>query len=257
MSELGTDVAAAAEAAATPPTPAPVEQADPFDGGQQTFDRAYVEKLRNEAASNRVKAREAEEKVTRYSRFDGIDDNDLTVFGELADRYKKGDLEGAAEWARDIAGQLSPAERGAVAEATGAASTDTPLTRAEFDRLMAEREQEITISQSQADLDREAAALGYGPDSIYYLPLMKAASDGFAKTGTVDLKAAATQIEAERQRVVEAYLADKANDASRSPAAAPAGGGATSPQGEPKSLAEAHARAKVRTAEAARRGEFG
>lgn len=235
------------------PVDAPVADApaaDPFDSGQATFDRPYVEKLRNEAAANRVKAKEYEDKASRYSKFDGIDQTDLDVFGELANRYKTGDLEGAAEFARNIASQLSPAQRGDVAEATGAAPTDAPLTRAEFDKLMAEREQTQSVEAAQADLVREATELGYGPGTLGHLDVMRIASEGFKATGQIDLAAAAAKVKEMQDALLDSYIESKKADAARSPKSAPSGGAASGAKEAPKTLkdADAASRERVRAA---------
>src|SRR5688572_11490693 len=100
--------------------------ADPFDSGSDTFDRAYVEKLRQESANYRTKAKPYEETFGTYS------DEDREIWFEAARRFAADPRDGG-EYLKQIADAVL-AEYQEQADADNEPITDDndrPLTRAE------------------------------------------------------------------------------------------------------------------------------
>lgn len=196
---------AAAEAGQAP-EPAAEPQTSPWDNPETA--RKEIEALRKENADRRVKARTFDE------AFSGLDDNDRDAILGFVQAYKA-DPAQAGAIAKQWGEALTPAERGDIAEATGAAPTDAPMTRAEFERAMAEREQQQGIQSSIAEMQREAKELGYDPEGPEYLLLIQAMD----RLGTTDMKQGHAEVQKFLQSKIDAYVASKAGDAERTPVA--------------------------------------
>lgn len=141
------------------PTEAPTEvQADDSsygsDGlqlpdGQRLFDREYVTKLRDEAASYRTQMRELEERNDRYGVFEQYEDDDRAVWIELAKAWQDDPYQ-AAEAMREIAGRvLGPQEQQQVLDAV-----DSELEGIDDEFITADKVQQIV----NAELQRQEAA---------------------------------------------------------------------------------------------------
>ena len=78
---------------------------DALPEGVQSFDRAYVEKLRNESAGYRTQLREAQQAASRYEVFDAYDDEDRGVWLDLASTWQADPYQ-AAETMRTIANRV-------------------------------------------------------------------------------------------------------------------------------------------------------
>lgn len=174
--------------------------------------------------------------------FDGLDETDRSAIFEFVKAYKADPAQAgsiASQWAQ----ALTPAERGDIAEATGAAATDAPLTLAQFNQLMEQREatrkQEEGTSRAVEDMQREAKALGYEIDSSRYDLLLSC----MLRTGTTDVKVADEHVKAMFQADRDAYVESKAREAENGKTVTNAGGPAAGKR-EIKSLADADAAAR-------------
>jgi len=248
---------ASAGGTGTPPAQTPPAGPEPdYTGWTVEQALAEVHKTRAEAAAERVKAKEATEKAARYSRFDGLDPADFDVLGGFVDSYKAGlatgDTTAAFEYASQMAQSLTPAQRGEAAAAAGAAGTDAPMTRAEFNTAMAEREQAL----AQADIDRIAVAELNAPvrSPRYFAILERALLTAQANNADPDIRAAARELDAEAEQAqaalkaqaVKEYLDGKTAAAGAHGQPAPVGAGAGEPPGEVGGLKGAFARGRQR-----------
>lgn len=250
VTDAGTDAGAGAGA-----------ETDPFeDASRDTFDRAYVEKLRSESAGYRTKAKEASEKLAEYEDvFAQIDPEDRKVWLDMA-RTMYEDPKAGADYLKRVAEHVQSgmtqeqAEVAAGNEPDGKDGEPKPLTQADFDRMYQERRQaEQATAQQEAAVKAitdEAAELGYKPETVDYDLLLGIA---YKQTGG-DLKAAHQVIVDSRQAVIDEYVAAKAADGGA--AQAPAGGipvatGGTQPI---KNISDADRAAKARLASLAEAG---
>lgn len=224
----GTPEGAAPAAEATPAgtpavetpaaAPAAAPAADPFDTPEvETFDRKYVTGLREENAKHRTAVKRYEE------AFKGWTPEDQDVWLETVGLASQSPAV-AADRLRQIADLL---HKGATVEqaveqvAEGAAAEEPKfLTQAELDAQLAEREQNRLVEQHVVAIKKQAAELGYEEGTAAYHNLLWRATN---ETGN-DLAKAHEAIEAERQAVIDAYVAAKAAEAEANPLGAGAGG---------------------------------
>lgn len=181
------------------------------------FDKAYVAKLRKEAAGYRTKAKQ-------YDTFESYDEADRKVWLQMAELYKS-DPAAAADYMEAIAKGVKGAAVPAPAEP--APGDDAPLTRAQIEALFSERENAAAVKVETSRIESEAAALGYTPGTKQYRYLCETARD---ETGG-DLKAAHEAIEAEYQARIDRFVGEAARRVDGSPVAPAAGAGAP-PSGE-------------------------
>lgn len=206
------------------------------------FTPEYVHKLREEAADYRTKA----SKFT--DTFDGYEDAEIEAFLDLA-RTLKTDPQTAAEWfeqvAQNIKGGQAPA---APAQQQAApAADDRPLTRAELDAYIAERDRARSEQEAQQnaikEIHSEIKELGVDPDSLDGLAVMKVA---YEQTGG-DIKAAyKIAVEDRRNSWIEQYLAEKEKDGGVAGSVPDGVGGIPSTERKIKSLDDAVAAMKDR-----------
>lgn len=216
-------------------------EADPFDSSDvQTFDRAYVQKLRDEAAKHRTAKQRYEE---AFKGWEGEDaDVWLDVIQAAADPNSRGS---AADQLRQIADLLAP---GAAKDAANAAADaaekaggedvdteDRPLTKAELDKIFAEREAEAEKNRLLKEIEDEAKGLGYEKNTAGYAQLMFYAN--FNTKG--DLQKAHELIEADRQKIIDDYIAEKSKDADLPGGNTNAGTFSVSEDKKPKSISDA------------------
>lgn len=197
--EPGSEGAAGAEGAEGTTPPAGSEP-DPFENtAVETFDRSYVEKLRNEAAAHRTKAKSYEQ------AFEGWDEGDQQVWLETV-QLARLDPKAGAERLRQItellAGGATPQE--AADQVDG--KEPEYLTKEEVDRLLQERDEKAHIDAQVQKIAAKAESLGYEKDSPSYTQLLVLARDVYKG----DLDKAHEAIKAERQKVIDDYLAEKA-----------------------------------------------
>lgn len=187
------DTAVAADNAANEPE----ETTEPEPQGD-TFDRKYVEKLRRENASYRERAKKYE------SVFEGYEDQAVEEWKHLISGFKndpKTVAEQMKELADQVLGQYTEEEKEQIAEAVQDGE-QVPLTRAEFDKLMKERESQWEMDSLVKDIEQEATALGYNLKSREYKVLLMTAQD--LPSGSI--QEAHEMLLAERQKYIDAEI---------------------------------------------------
>ncbi len=235
MDELNEQDPVASEA---PVEEAPAAEADPFESGADSFDRAYVERLRKENGSYRTKAKEYEP----YAQaFEAYNDEDRQVWQEAKRRFNE-DPKYGAEYLDQIAKAVL-AEYQDQAEQPITDENDKPLTVSEYQAL---RAQEAAAAEQAAEVSRiesEAKTLGYDPASDEYTYLLTVAS----RLPSGSLQEAHDKIEAAYNARVEARLAEMQAEAEGSPTAPnPGAGNAPSNERALKTWADADAAFRAR-----------
>lgn len=247
MTDFQTEVPAEASVPAPTDAPQPLSSAfdeqgasDPFDSGAETFDRSYVEKLRHEAASRRTKQRELEEQWKPWQEaLDGYEPDDKAAVLNLAKSLKE-DPDAAAAMMRRYLGLDDEEAPAGAPEVTSAAAEQAAqyLTAADLDRLLQEREQRAQQEAQVKAINDEAKGLGYDPaaergtaEHRRYVQLVYVANH----TTGGDLAKAHEALEAERQAVIDQYVAAREAAADGAPTPPRAGGAAPSQEREIKS----------------------
>jgi hypothetical protein len=197
-------------------------EADPFETGADTFDRSYVEKLRQESASYRTKAKPYEETFGAYS------DEDREVWFEAARRFAADPRDGG-EYLKQIADAVLAEyqEQQAADDGPITDENDKPLTVAQYRELREAERAQAEQDAEVARIEKRAADLGYDTASEEYTYLLTVASrlpDG-------DLEKAHAKIQAAEEARFQARLDKMKADAEGSPTAPSAGAGAA-PSGE-------------------------
>lgn len=253
-------VSAAAEAAAVPKAPeppAPDPEIEEIPEGD-TFDRAYVERLRGEAAKHRT----AKQDMLRH--FDGYSEAERTRFLELAAKLQSSPEEALEEFrgvTNRLAAQLgkepfmneAPTPDPAPAPEPEAPSSTSALTASDVERMVTERlDAERAATKQQEEIQStfaEAEAL----DDSYKDPTVKSYLFAVAQHNNTNLAGAHEIIQTQRQaaedEAVERYRQSLREGGTpghppRLPAGDPQAG--TKNQGPPKTLEEARARAEER-----------
>lgn len=168
---------------------------EPLKG--DTFDRKYVEKLRRENASYRERARKFE------SMFEGYEEGAVNEWGQMISTFKQDPKSVAEQWkdlSEQVLSQFTPEEQEAIAEATD----DQPLTLAQVQNLLAQKEQEWAQEAMVDDIEHEAQQLGYNLKSREYKILLQTAME----IPSGDLKEAHNILMSERQRWVDEAIAE-------------------------------------------------
>jgi hypothetical protein len=205
------DAAAAANAADGTPG------ADPYDTGADTFDRSYVEKLRQENARYRTAAKQYEEVFSPYN------DEARAEWFEVIQTLAK-DPQAGAQYMLDVAESiLGTAEgegvqnAGAAAAAATQAVQDGALTQADLVEFMQEwsrqEREERALNDATSAILREAHDLGYNEGTPEFVEVMYLTAH---QTGG-DVKAAHDFLVAREQAAVERYLAGRTADANGTP----------------------------------------
>lgn len=228
MSDIGATVAP--EAPAIPEAPAVDFSEQSLPEGQATFERSYVEKLRNEAAGYRTKYREANAYV---ETFGPAGSEDRETWRQLASTMYS-DTAAGAQWMANIAKGLGAglSDEQAIAKAGPEPTTITPapatpepkgLTPEDVERMFTERETRQAEAAAIKAVEDEAHGLGYASGTKEYVALLHTA----ANTTNGDLNKAHAVLQADRQAIIDAYVAEKAKEGgSRGPGnvgAAPTG----------------------------------
>lgn len=229
-------------ALAPAPAPAPTGDVDPFeDTSVDKFDRAYVEKLRKEAAEHRTQAKPFVDAFSKYP--EEARQAMLEIVSGLVSEDQD-QLLGSAQQLRELAAQL-------LGEDLHPDDPNRPLTKAEFDRLATEQKQREQEEVAVKEVISEAKSLGYEPDTAAAADLLWRA----VNSTNGDLKAAHEQIQAERQAIIDQYVKSVQEGSVKfPPVTGNVGDGAPLQHGEqPKTFAEAKARAMARAR--ARAGE--
>jgi len=195
-------------AAAPPPADPAAAGAPPAE--PTTYDQAYVERLNREAAEWRTKAQTYEEAFAGY----GEDDRETVL--ALARALQTSPLEAAElmeQAVRAIRGEesIEPAAP-APTPAAAPAADDVPITKAQLEEFLAAREAAAQASAAEqqmiAAVQQEVRDAGYDPADSWGLRVMQLAA---FQTGG-DIKAAVALVDAEKQKIIDDYVAAKAAD---------------------------------------------
>lgn len=253
-------VSAAAEAAAVPKAPeppAPDPEIEEIPEGD-TFDRAYVERLRGEAAKHRT----AKQDLMRH--FDGYSDAERTRFLELAAKLQSSPEEALEEFrgvTNRLAAQLGKEPFMNEAPTPDPISVSEPepvdagsaLTASDVERLVTERLEAERAAAAQQEEIKSTFAEAEALDDSYKDPTVKSYLFAVAQHNGTDLAGAHEIIQAQRQaaedEAVERYRQSlREGGTPGHPPRLPAGDPATATknQGPPKTLEEARARAEER-----------
>lgn len=209
---------------------------DPYDTGADSFDRAYVEKLRREAAGYRTKAQPYEEVFSAY------DDEEreflLSVTRDLGNPEKQAD---AARRLRDLSARLLEEEEEVQSE------RDKPLTLAELEARESKKAEEAQQRAAVEAVEKEAVDLGYEKGTPDYAFLMYMAANHHDGSLADAHKAIADG----RQAIIDNYVAEAKAKGDKWVTTSDATGGAPSEQGEDKKdWATARAKATLRAKKA-------
>jgi len=223
------------EPAATPdmtPDPAPAaSQSEP-----DTFDRAYVEELRREAAGYRTRLREVE------SYFDGYTEEERDALGQylqLSRAAEQGDPDAIQILEELFAGD------------DDGGYDEEPDEGFQFDedyfRTLARQEAEFLYQQESAHraqveavqgIQQRAEQMGYQQGSEDYILLLKFANDLDPDEHSDLLASADQQVKAYRQQIIDSYISEKQQQAS-GPRTPQSNGAAPNLGQPPRTLAEA------------------
>lgn len=192
------------------------------------FDRAYVERIRSEAAKHRTELKKYKE------AFEGYGEEDQAALMSLAQQLRN-DPRAAAQQMASAAEEILKQYQDDEAEKE---KTETEyLTRADFERLREEED----VRNEQRLIEAEARELGYTVDlkDVDYRLLLLTAQN----LPSGDLREAHAAIQARYQAKIDAFVASKAAEAG-SAVLPPSGGGAPSAS-TPQEPTFANARARL------------
>jgi len=226
------------------PASEPMQTPDAAPAGQpasqepDTFDRAYVDELRQESARYRTQLREVE------SYFDGYSAEERSALGQylqLSRAAEQGDPE-AIQILNDLLG-----EDDQVADTSNDWATDGPVIDEDYLRELARQEAEQLYTQGRWEQDQQQAVLnvqqtaekmGYQQNSDDYVLLLKYANDLDPAEHPDLLAAADQQVKAYRQSIIDAYIGQKTGQAD-GPRTPQGNGAAPSLAQPPRTMAEA------------------
>ncbi len=202
------------EPAVAPATAPPAVEAP------ETFDREYVEKLRKEAAGYRTKAKDYEDAFGGYNADEQKYLLDLTR--RLSDPTSQ--VAAAKEWKEVVE---------AIESRDGKARPDgkedpaqQPLTRAEYEAMRDEERKQADDSKLLESIQKEAADLGYKPDSREYAQLMFELLDPEVAG---DMKKAHERIEGSVKSLKDKVIADYRKEVEANAGRWPGGAEVTTP----------------------------
>lgn len=209
ISPTTADAPAVVDTPAPADTPAAAPAADLFDDAKvQSFDRAYVEKLRNEAAERRTKHAPFEEAFGAYSP------EDQAVFLDLAKTFAADPSAGvdrfehlATELRKQYPGQKTPTATELAAEA-GAEGTDKPMTRSDVEAYLKEQRDADAQEAAVKSITAEVAAVYPVGTADHREVLWLAANETNG-----DIKAAIAKQAEREQAVVAKFLTGKKEQA--------------------------------------------
>jgi hypothetical protein len=212
-----------AEAPAPPPEP---EGAAPAPTAE-SFPRDYVEQLRNEAAERRVALKPYEDAFKDYTP------EEKDTWLNLAKITQSDPLAGAdyfEQIAKALREQNSPVDPNTLTpEERAARAADERITA--FEQKQKEEREEAARQEAVAQVNREAQELGYELGTAPYMSLLF-----YAQHETEgDLKLADAKVKADRQKIIDDYVAAKAG----APPVSPVGATGTEVHEPPKSMEEA------------------
>lgn len=196
----------------------PVVEASDLDRLEGEVDQGYVERLKKEAISHRLKAKEYAEKFEPWKdALDGWDDDQAQAVRDLLAAAKAGDVDAITAilgLGGDAAAQATP-EVPAAPEATAAY-----LTAADVERILAEREQKAAVEAQVAAINKETTDLGYELGSNDHTLLLKIAHEQ-----NLDIAEAHQRVVAWKQSLVDQFVAEKSQGGTPPPAQGAPGSG--------------------------------
>lgn len=193
------DTAVAAEEAAEVETPEELPAGD-------TFDRKYVEKLRKESASYRERAKKYE------SVFEGYEEGAVDEWRQMIEGFKSDPKSVAEQWkdlSVKILEQFTPAEQEVIEDALN--DEEKPLTMSQLQGILDERQKTQELDTLVSDIEREASDLGYNLKSREYKVLLMTAQE--LRSGSI--AEAHEVLQAEKQKVIDAFVAEQGKGADR------------------------------------------
>lgn len=228
-----------------PPSPAPeappatepaAPEAEPAAEPEHSFQSvddavAALRETRAEAAQRRIAEKEAKALAQPYlDAFQGYTEAEqqqvLAIFRDLADPVKQ---VAAAERLAEISARLLENETPGSRRPTGEEDPDEqPLTKAEWKKLQAQRDQEQAQATALKQLEAEATEKGYPPDSLGYPMLLSAMMEPDVAG---DIDKAVEKVKAYETSIVESYRKSVEQNGERWPGAA--SGGSPTPPGDP------------------------
>lgn len=260
MSDPLTDATNAANSAELPgdtPPPAvaePAESSDPLDmeipEGVNQFDRAYVEKLRDENRKARQARRDAEERLKNYEVFEQFDERDRQVWTEMAGTWLQ-DPTQSAQIMRQIAVNVlgdpnatpeQKAEAVQNAQDAEAAAVNSDKIIDQQPALTPEKVQELVQQQLAAERQRQEqdaavsrvqqqiADAGYPKGTLEHFSVLWVANNDPAAEGSIDK--AIDIFKSKSQAQFDSYVSDVAKGA-RDPITMPNNGGPGNPAPAP------------------------
>lgn len=208
------EVAAVPDASVTP-EPAPATEVDPYDDeGVQTFSRGYVKRIREREEKARTERSEAQQRWDQWNQaVEGWDDEQQGLARDLLVAIREGDM-------AKVVGILGPdALAEAMAPGTQPQPTepeDRPLTKAEFERELAEREAAKEKEANIRAVYSQAKTLGYDPEAKpgteafgrWVMLVQYAQAAGGIEEGHKQLEAVRA---AERQRYIDEFVSSRSN----------------------------------------------
>lgn len=237
----------------TPPVPSgdlgvsaspPVGDPEPTPSEGDSFDRPYVEKLRNEAAENRVKANELQDQIGRYSAvFDGVPDDTVDAFLELSKTLiSDPDHAGPMELIRTARALLGDRFDEALVESKAPKYLTAEEARKQFDQQMKEQQNEASRKAAVEAIQKEARDLGYEdgtPENnlLFYFAVNKTNSD---------LAKAHEEVGAYRQAIIDQFVEEQGNINGSYPPVSNTGGSPSDRADAPKTLDQANRAAAAR-----------
>lgn len=180
--------------------------------GVNTFDRAYVEKVRAEAARHRTAAQEASERLKGYEVFDAYEPDDRAVWVNLASAWQRDPAEAArvmAQIASGVLGDDGDGDGDGGLDDGDDSMPEGPLTREQVAELIETREaQRAEQARLDAEVDtvvRTVADAGYPQGTAEHAAILWRA----AHQHNGDLGAAIAAHRAAEQGVIDRYVAGK------------------------------------------------
>lgn len=144
-------------------------EADPFeDANKDTFDRKYVEKLRDSDAKSRIRAKEAEAKAEKFSTvFGDLDEATTEGLLGLVAALKSGDP-AAVPVLESILADLTPEQKEELEDALEEGQTPQFKTQEELDAYLEERDAKKEVERTSQEqflaMKTEVENLGYSLD---------------------------------------------------------------------------------------------
>lgn len=211
--------------------------ADALDRLDGEIDQAYLERLKKEAISHRLRAKEIGQQFDPWKdALDGWEDDQAEAVRQLLVAAKQGDTDTVMA----ILGVETPQTSVSPAAPGPAAGEAEPagITLADVERLLNEREQKAQFDAQVKAIEEQAVSLGYEKNSPEYVLLFRFANED----PNYDLNAAHQRVQAWKQSITDQFVQQKATGATPPPS----GGGDPSHEREIVTLEDAKAAALAR-----------